>query len=797
LPAWPSDANHDRASAGARSSWGNASTEELLMTWALGAVALIGAFGVLLWAAGQVAGLLTHGHWPGVRLRAALGVAVHLPADLDEPAAAWPPEVREQLAGPVVFYFVLLAFLVVILLTIVVTVGRWNVYRASQVRRERDRSTSWARRSQIRSLVVRGVPADRVVLGWLGRHLVAAEPRRSVLVVAPTQAGKTTRFVIPTVLRWNGPMVVTTSVKSDVLRLTLAERRRRGSAYVFDPTAATGIPGVKWSPLLTCGIYPDAERTAAWLIEAAGDPRGENAKFWEALAGKLLAPLLFAAAGTDRNVRDVASWVDRREVGQVKEALTWLGDIDALDAWAATCAREERQRDSVYGTAETILSAFASPSARAATEMTSQDHAAGRVLDVRRLLAEEGTLYVVAPAHEQGRLRPLFESLVQAVLRAAQDRYAATGAPLDPALMLMLDEAANIAPLRQLATYASTGAGQGIQICSVWQDLAQVEAIYGRRAATVINGHTARVFLAGSADLATLDATSRMIGDHETHRASVSRSGGGQRSVSESTAETRLAPVDYLRQVPSDTAVVLYGRAPVIRLKTRPWYDDPALRRVIDADAPAGGDRAIDRPSPLLGKTARDVDGHPQIAPQSCAEAGIAAPNRSEHERGTAPISPQRAVVNERSRTMNPISVLEDTTLALTTPAVPSHAISLAWHAAELGEEVAFNLVHTGATEDMPAYLTAADAFAAARRDLDDQVASESVVGISLAPATSEESPNPADVEVALALLARGMISALTDAARRSGDPDVALACTRASLSAADAGEACTRGHPA
>jgi hypothetical protein len=146
---------------------------------------------------------------------------------------------------------------------------------------------------------------------------------------------------------------------------------------------------------------------------------------------------------------------------------------------------------------------------------------------------------------------------------------------------------------------------------------------------------------------------------------------------------------------------------------------------------------------------------------------------------------------------MNPISVLEETTTALTRPAVPSHAITLAWQAAELGEEVALNLVHTGATEDMPAYLTAADGFAAARRELDDQAAPETMPGISLAGAAPEASPAPTDVEVALAHLARGMIAALTDAARRSGDADIALACSQASLSAADAAEACTRTRPA
>ena len=222
------------------------------MAWVLGAVALIGALGVILWTAGQLAGLLAHGHWPDVPLHSAPALAVRIPGHLDDPAQAWPPGVRQQQAGSLVFYLVALVLLVSLLLVFLVGSSRWQAYVAGRVRRERDRSTAWARPSQIRSLIVRNVPKDRVVLGRLGHRLVAAEPRRSVLVVAPTQAGKTTRFVIPTVLRWTGPMVVT-SVKSDVLRLTLAERQRRGPAYVFDPTGATGIECVKWSPLLTCG----------------------------------------------------------------------------------------------------------------------------------------------------------------------------------------------------------------------------------------------------------------------------------------------------------------------------------------------------------------------------------------------------------------------------------------------------------------------------------------------------------------------------------------------------------------
>jgi type IV secretion system protein VirD4 len=547
--------------------------------------------GLLIWSAGQLAGRLAHGRWPQVAMAEAGGIAVALPAQLADPSSAWRPSARGELAGPVLFYCVLT------LLLIAVAVGMAGaallfrrLQRRPDARAERDRSASWATRQQVPHLVVRAPEPGRIVLGRLGRRgpLIAAEPRRSVLVVAPTQAGKTSRLVVPGVLRWEGPLVVT-SVKSDVLRLTYEERCRRGRVHVFDPAGQSGYPTSKWSPLLACTDYPAAEQVASWLVEAAGDARaGDNARFWESLGAKLLAPLLFAAAHAEGGVRQVSSWVDRRETKQVTELLDYLADVDALDAWAATCAREERQRDSVYATAESILKAFASPSARAATDVVGADHLAGRVVDVRRLVTEGETLYLVAPAHAQARLRPLFEALVQAVLRAAQDVYASTGQPLDPALLLMLDEAANIAPLRELATYASTGAGQGIQICSVWQDVAQIQAIYGRNAATVVNNHTARVFLPGSADLATLDQTSRMIGEFERERTSVSIGGDGHRSVSTSPSQMKVAPVEYLRQLPAGSAVVLYGREPALRLHITAWFDDPALRRLVESQAEPG-----------------------------------------------------------------------------------------------------------------------------------------------------------------------------------------------------------------
>ena len=60
---------------------------------------------------------------------------------------------------------------------------------------------------------------------------------------------QTTGFAIPAILEWQGP-VVATSIKTDLLRETLAARSAIAGAqtYVYDPTGSTGLPSAGWTP---------------------------------------------------------------------------------------------------------------------------------------------------------------------------------------------------------------------------------------------------------------------------------------------------------------------------------------------------------------------------------------------------------------------------------------------------------------------------------------------------------------------------------------------------------------------
>jgi len=485
----------------------------------------------------------------------------------------------------------------------------------------------WARHSDLAALRCAGSPRGRLVLGEevgravAGRRTLSAEPAQSVAVIGPTQSGKTTAVAVPAILGWEGP-VLAASVKTDLVRDTIEWRRRCGTVWCFDPAGTTGLPRARWSPVSAARTWALARRVASDLTDVArGDATSADGEFWYATAAKLLGPLLFAAAVSGRAMHDVVRWVDTQETEEVLDILHAAGVPEALQAARATWLRDERQRSAVYTTAETVLEPFAEPemtcepggsedtppygTPRISTGCPEADADAsvhGPEIEAGALLRGRHTLYVCAPAHDQQRLRAVFAALVGQVVRTAFAAASRTGSPLDPPLLVVLDEAANIAPLRELDGLAATCAGHGVQLVTVWQDLAQVRARYGERAATVVNNHRAKLFLPGIADPGTLDFASHLAGDQELATPSITRGVRGERSVTTSPQVRRLLSPDTLRRLPKGSAVLLYGALPPVRVRLRPWFSDPDLAglggRTVGEGAPTSG--AFGGPGRLL-----------------------------------------------------------------------------------------------------------------------------------------------------------------------------------------------------
>jgi type IV secretion system protein VirD4 len=467
---------------------------------------------------------------------------------------ALPSLVERPRLAPISVATVLFAAVLVLVGWLAVRLLRWNVAR-------QPRSARYARNKELAPLVVtEEASAGRLVLGYCGHRLLAAEEHHSVAVIAPTGAGKTLSFVEGNVLGWPGP-VIATSVKRDVLEHTRGHRASVGPVYVYDPTCSTGQVSATWTPLAWCRDWDGAVDMARWLTEAAAlETDGKHSSFWSGLGRKLLAPLLYAGANDGKDMSTVLTWTETQSRQEPEAVLSRLGNQRALNSWTASWYRPDNTKGSVYATVETVLEAYADSKVLRSAESCE--------LWPDDILQQNATVYLVAPTHAQEKLRPLFEAFIMSVVRCAENR-AAIGQKLEPGLLLMLDEAGNVSPLRDLPQLAATVRDLGITLATVWQDEAQIKRRYGGSAATVLNNHRAMLALSGITDMATLDYLSRLMGETEVSRQSVTRQSGGMRSVSESTQDRKLAPLDDLRQLPVGHGLLIYGNLPPAKLRLR------------------------------------------------------------------------------------------------------------------------------------------------------------------------------------------------------------------------------------
>jgi type IV secretion system protein VirD4 len=543
------------------------------MAWTPGEYIVGAAVGALMatsttvWVATQLAALVAVGHPVRFAYGSAVEATVRLVANPAEPLAALPADVVSVGLTAALWWTSLIAVAMPI-----AAGARW-VHRRTRARSAP--SASWATGRQLADLRVSGPGRGRLVVGARGHRLIAAEPSQAVIVLGPARSGKTAGLAIPAILEWDGP-VLATSVRTDLIDATYAARERRGQVWIYDPSAAitSRYPSIGWNPLDGCADWHTAQRRAAALSRAGR--RGLAAAdedFWFAVAAKLIAPLLYAAATGGYSMADVVRWVDTQEELEVRAELVAAGNDAVIHAAQATWRREARTRSSAYTTAEVVLHALQDPTVLQST--VDGNIAADTLLD-----GTARTLFICAPSHEQERLRPMFTALLEHVIERAYVRHATSGSASRP-LLIVLDEAANIATPRDLDTLASTAAGTGIQLMTVWQDMAQIQARYGQRAATVVNNHRAKLVLSGVSDEPTLRYVSQLVGDREFRSDQVSLDSTGRHGTSTGHPYFRaLAPSDALRRIAPGEALLIYGHLPPASIQLRPWFADRRLRAI-------------------------------------------------------------------------------------------------------------------------------------------------------------------------------------------------------------------------
>jgi type IV secretion system protein VirD4 len=601
-------------------------------------LAVAGASAVVYLGA-ALAAIFTHAALLDASPSDTLRALVELARRPGAPRDAWPPSARSQLPGPIPYWCFTALTAMVVAAGASMCWMRFAPVRVGTKKRSRlgvEVRGRLATARELGPLVIDGATRGRFTLGRVHGRLVATEhpdhPRPSrrvdralarggnrsaVAVIGPSQCGKTSN-VVCSILEWDGPAVLS-SVKSDLLALTVVRRAQLGDVWVFDPleeldgsTLPKGWRRCGWSPLQSAGTIGGAIAVANALLDAAPAEGITNATYWSRKGEALLWPLLFAAAIGRKSMSDVVGWLatqdgqvsgakanpkasevrkiltsaaaDQRDPQRCEEALFALRQFEGF--WLL----HERVRSDVFSTAQTLVQPWEDPRLARASALEPQ-------VDLAWLLSGTGrnTLYVSQPLKGADRLSVIFGGLLGDVIaEQAYDVAKRTGRAL-PDLLVVIDEAGNT-PVRWLPQVASTCSGIGITLVTVWQSKAQIDARYQALADSVLTNHATKMFFAGTSDESTGKYAMFLAGDEEVENRTINESeSAARRSTGIGTTRVPLLPASVLRRAGAGHALLIHGTLPPAHLVARHVTNEPHLQQLTAGTIDPPPQRGLDK----------------------------------------------------------------------------------------------------------------------------------------------------------------------------------------------------------
>jgi len=418
------------------------------------------------------------------------------------------------------------------------------------------RSSQW-----LRLLVANSVAGDAQAADqnrwWIGLmnptlEALAVRSDRPLLIVGPTGSGKTTSMVLQNAILHNGPMVITSTKDELMLQLAGGFHNEGRPCYVFDPLATVqyvppGINRVSWNPLGGCSDWERARKRATLMVGAASSSNtsgGANNSndFWDATAADTLAALLFGCAVTNRTLRDLLDIVSTLGVTDENHVTAFghLGD-DLNDMLLddpehpesdelLMCLSSLEQVESITISGGTTASSLQLSVARALAALRSvtalrllMNHE--YALNVHDVIAHGGVVFLVSETEDQKLTAPLFVGLIDEIVHST---YQANRRGVQPVeTLLLLDELAQLAPLKNLPALIAEGRGKGLRILAVLQDLAQAEAVWGHEGRAFTSKFPYLVILPGLRDKEILESLELIAGryDHRYTTSSYTKQG--------------------------------------------------------------------------------------------------------------------------------------------------------------------------------------------------------------------------------------------------------------------------------
>ncbi|NNF71341.1 MAG: type IV secretory system conjugative DNA transfer family protein [Rhodobacteraceae bacterium] len=514
--------------------------------------------------------------------------------------------------------------------------------------------THWQTRREMKRNGFFGAPGTGFVIGKLGKPtsrapFLCSKTFPHALIVAPTGRGKTTGFVIPNLLTWQGSVVVL-DVKGECYEASARHRAAAGdTVYRFAPTDWETKRTHRYNPLLRIYELPDpARQQMELLLLATLFLQNDNDRVQGLLKGGID---LFVAAGL------LAFQRHRPTLGEIyriaasgghkqKEYLARAHEVRNPAARLIFTRLASTNNDTLTSYVSLLMTSgldqWQNPAIDDATAMSD--------FDFRTIRKQPFSVYLVVQPLMVKPLAPLIRLFFSDLLSAMQEKEPGPDEPWP--VMILLDEFNRLGKMPIVAESIEILRQYRGHLAIVTQTIPAIDEIYGENTRRALQGNAGIKLYLTPSDEKTVEELSKAVGKTTKTVVTRSRAIGKNpfegRSQSERTEEVSLLPEDEARRLPLDEIVVVVDAQMPVKAKRVVYFEDPFFRNIHAAQE---GDLPFpEGPVAPMGELPLSVRATP-TAPRGSglserdfeARMGIGDPG------GDAPADPGRAPETQRA----------------------------------------------------------------------------------------------------------------------------------------------------
>jgi type IV secretion system protein VirD4 len=440
--------------------------------------------------------------------------------------------------------------------------------------------THWQKRGEMNANGFFGKPGTGFILGKLGGpksrgRYITSKVFPHALIVAPTGRGKTSGFVIPNLLTWQGS-AVTLDVKGECFEATARHRAAQGDkVYRFAPTDWEGKRTHRYNPLLRIYELKDPARQQMELqLLATLFLQSDNDRVQGLLKGGID---LFVAAGLLAFQRKTPNLGEIYRIAasggnKQKEYVARGHEIDNKAAKLIFTRLASTNNDTLTSYVSLLMTSgldqWQNPAIDEATQVSD--------FDFRTIRKKPFTVYLVVQPLMVKPLAPLIRLFFSDLLSAMQEKEPGKDEPWP--VMIMLDEFNRLGKMPIVVESIETLRTYRGHLAVVTQTIPALDEIYGENTRRALQGNAGVKLYLTPSDEKTIEELSKAVGKTTKTVITRSRSIGKNpfegRSQSTRTEETSLLPEDEARRLPLDEIIMVVDAQMPVRAKRIQYFDD-------------------------------------------------------------------------------------------------------------------------------------------------------------------------------------------------------------------------------